>query len=302
MQQNNEPLFEDKLQNYFIVEEKSSLQFPLHIHSYIEVVKVLAGELEMQIGNAIQKFSPGDMTIIFPNISHDYHTISDDNHTSMIIMNCDLSLIPVHNNILLDNVPTKFIIYPNEQHKDLGWIFTRLTHVNPLEDNNIFVGSLFSLMLCHAYPYMNLVPIDKSEDVYEFTQQIIAYVSRNCLEDITLESVAKEFGISKYKLSRIFSNDLKISFPNYLKKQRINNAEFLLTNTDKDITSIAYECGFHNQQSFNRSFKEVEGCTPSKFKKKLVNKSYPKNLIPLLPDGIVVEKDETASNPIFISG
>ncbi|WP_163707287.1 helix-turn-helix domain-containing protein [Mangrovibacterium lignilyticum] len=35
--------------------------------------------------------------------------------------------------------------------------------------------------------------------------------------------------------------------------------------TQKSITEICFECGFHNISNFNRIFKKSQGCTPSEF-------------------------------------
>lgn len=300
MQKNSIPLFEDKLENYFIVQEEASLQFPLHVHSYIELIHVRKGKLEMQIGSSFYMLNPGDFTVIFPNVQHSYHTLSDDRHTNLAISNCNIHLLPMHKTILLNNHPTSPIIHPEELHPDMIWIEDRLSHVNPLEDNNIFVSALFSMILCHAYPAMKLEP-NKAQETENLTEEIISYISRHCLEDINLDTLSKHFGISKYKLSRLFSNTIHTSFPDYLKKQRINNAEFLLINTDKDITSIAYECGFNNQQNFNRAFKEIAKTTPREFRRQKARAVYPNNCIPLLPEGIVVESPHD-TQPVFISG
>ena len=295
------PLFEDKLDNYFIVQEHDSLQFPLHIHPYIELVHVLEGQVEMQIGTEMYMLYKNDYAVIFPNVQHSYHTISDNHHTNLGITNCVLNLLPLHKNILTNNRPAVPVLHQNQLHSDFTWAENRLYSVNPKEDNKIFVGTLFSILLCHAYPLLDLQPF-RNNETQDLTEQIVFYISKHALEDITLDIVSKNFGISKFKLSRIFSNTLKISFPDYLKKQRINNAAFLLTNTDKDITSIAYECGFNNQQSFNRAFLQVEGVTPSAFRKHLDGDKYPENLIPLLPEGILQTPSEVTTQPICISG
>ncbi|MCR5272359.1 MAG: AraC family transcriptional regulator [Lachnospiraceae bacterium] len=295
-----EPLYEDKLENYFIVHERSSLQFPLHVHSYIEFVHVLEGELDMQIGDNRYILSTGDMTVIFPNIKHDYHTISNDNHTNLAIYNCLLHLIPMHKSILLQNIPTSPIIRAENVHEDMKWIEHRLAHVDPKADNNIFVGSLFSMILCHCYPYMNLKT--RTENNYsDITEEVISYVANHCMDNISLQTVAKEFGVSPYKVSRIFSGVIKTSFPEYVKVHRINNAGFMLANTDKDITSIAYECGFNNQQNFNKAFKECEGVTPSEYRKHVIGNISKSGRVPSLPTGIIESTNKTIQT-LSISG
>lgn len=294
------PLLEDKLENYFIVHERSSLQFPLHVHRYIELAHVLDGKLDMQIGEKRYVLTRGDMAVIFPNIKHDYHTISDNSHTNLAIYNCKLHLLPLHVKILLQNEPSTPVITEEKLHEDCRWIEHRLAHVDPRADNSIFVGSLFSMLLCHCYPYLGLGAKDEKSHS-DIAEDVIAYVANHCMEDISLQSVAQEFGISPYKLSRIFSGVVKTSFPKYVMKHRINNADFLLTNTDKDITSIAYECGFNNQQHFNRVFKEFEGKTPSEFRKSISQNISRSGKVPALPREAGVAAKNPPNQSIIIS-
>lgn len=260
------PLYEDKLENYFIVLETCPLQYPLHVHSYIEFVHVIEGSLEMQIGNHSYSFYPGDATIIFPDIPHSYHTLSDKIHTKLAIANFMQHLLPLHKTILLNYYPLNPVIHLSEINPDIKLFEDRLFQIDPTEDNTIFVGSLCSLILCYFYPKMNLNPLPKGVEK-SFADTIISYVSKHSLEDISLSSVAQYFGISTSKLSRFFTNTIETSFTNYIKHQRINNAIILLCHSKMNITEIAYECGFNNQQEFNRSFRQITSTTPTAYKK-----------------------------------
>jgi AraC-like DNA-binding protein len=48
---------------------------------------------------------------------------------------------------------------------------------------------------------------------------------------------------------------------------RIKIAKKLLTDTDKSIESILYECGFTNRTAFFKKFYKIVGCTPLQFRK-----------------------------------
>lgn len=68
--------YENKEDYFFAVEEFNSLQYPLHVHSYIELVHVMKGSLEMQIGREKYVIPEGSLAMIFPNVPHSYHTLS----------------------------------------------------------------------------------------------------------------------------------------------------------------------------------------------------------------------------------
>ena len=47
-----------------------------------------------------------------------------------------------------------------------------------------------------------------------------------------------------------------------------NNACYLLKNTDKSVFTVAMECGYATQSSFNRSFKQLIGLNPNEYRTK----------------------------------
>ena len=46
---------------------------------------------------------------------------------------------------------------------------------------------------------------------------------------------------------------------------RVEKAAELLKNTGSKVIDVSFECGFNNVRSFNRTFKEITGYSPSQF-------------------------------------
>lgn len=107
----------------------------------------------------------------------------------------------------------------------------------------------------------------------DFSGKVLSYVAEHFTEDLTLSRVASHFGIGKSALSRIFSNTLGIHYTQYLNSLRVNYSQHLLAVTDLNILEIALESGYHNQQTYNRIFKEICGCTPKEFRRKNLKKT-----------------------------
>ena len=57
-----------------------------------------------------------------------------------------------------------------------------------------------------------------------------------------------------------------IIFVNYLAKERLEHAIVLLSNTDKPIDQIAYECGFKSTSYFSYAFKKEFLVSPLKYR------------------------------------
>ena len=58
-----------------------------------------------------------------------------------------------------------------------------------------------------------------------------------------------------------------INFRDYLNNYRITEAASQLVNTDKKISQIAEEVGYHDLDYFVNRFIAIKGCTPAKFRK-----------------------------------
>ncbi|RED64416.1 response regulator [Cohnella phaseoli] len=105
--------------------------------------------------------------------------------------------------------------------------------------------------------------------------QIVAYVSRNIEEEITLQTVSDKFSINPSYLSRVFKAAMNQGFVKYVTGLKIDKAKELLENGALEIADIAHGLGFSDQQYFNRVFKRTTGTTPSEWRTK--SKKSPKN-------------------------
>lgn len=103
---------------------------------------------------------------------------------------------------------------------------------------------------------------------------VSSYIHTHYMEELSLESLAKEFYISTYYLSHQFKEVTGFNITSYIQMTRIRNAQQLLLNGDMKITEIATACGFNSFSQFNRVFNKFCGVSPSKMKTAAKNKAY----------------------------
>lgn len=94
------------------------------------------------------------------------------------------------------------------------------------------------------------------------------YISKHLYEYLTLSNIAASLGISKKYLSGLFSKNLGITLTEYIQKQKIEEAKFLLTSTNYSIVYICELLKFNDQSHFTKIFKKFTGLTPKKYKNK----------------------------------
>ncbi|WP_313265310.1 helix-turn-helix domain-containing protein [Sphingobacterium sp.] len=85
-------------------------------------------------------------------------------------------------------------------------------------------------------------------------------------EDLNLDTVAQQSGMSVRSLTRLFQTKLHITFVQYLKMLRIIRAMELIKDTDLNMTEIAYEIGYSNISAFSNNFQQLTNMRPTQFK------------------------------------
>jgi len=97
----------------------------------------------------------------------------------------------------------------------------------------------------------------------------IVLMEENLEAPLNITVIAKMAGTSVRQLERNFLTETGMSPKEFYRTMRLRYARWLLLNTTKRITVIAYECGFADSAHFIRGFKEIYGVTPGKLKASL---------------------------------
>jgi AraC family transcriptional regulator len=100
-----------------------------------------------------------------------------------------------------------------------------------------------------------------------WTKKVREILHDSFSENITLQNLSDEIGLHPVYLSAEFSKYFGVSFGEYLRRLKLENARQMLLNSNDSITEISYSNGFADQSHFIRNFKEVFEITPLKFRK-----------------------------------
>lgn len=96
--------------------------------------------------------------------------------------------------------------------------------------------------------------------------EIISSIQTNYM-DVTLESLAEEFHLSKPYLSKYIKDKSGMTFQEVVRNERMKRAKNLLKETDQTVENVALSVGYENVEHFNRLFKKFSGMTPVQYKK-----------------------------------
>ncbi|MFW2491980.1 response regulator [Clostridium chromiireducens] len=92
------------------------------------------------------------------------------------------------------------------------------------------------------------------------------YIRENIEEELELEKVANNFGLSVYYFSRTFKEVTGVNFSDYVNKCRIDIAKELLLSGEMNVKEVCYKVGYNDPNYFSKVFKKYEGVSPVNFK------------------------------------
>jgi len=93
------------------------------------------------------------------------------------------------------------------------------------------------------------------------------YLADHLGEDHTLKHLAGVVGVRERRLTVAFRKRLNMSVYEYLRKQRMETAKYLLRHTALRIVSIGEEMGFSSAANFSTAFRNYTGVAPSAYRR-----------------------------------
>ncbi len=225
-------------------------------HPHGELLHVTEGAIPITVDGKRHLLQKGEMAVLFPYLTHSYESAPE---ASALILLFD-PRETAFDNTLLSNKP----VCCHTAAPALLPLMDRaveMTKRNRPKTAMAYVNALLGELL----ELLTLEPHNGPSG--DMTVQLLSYCAEHFTEDITVSTLAASLYISESYVSKLFSRQLGCSCREHINSLRIHKAQNLLENTDLTIGQIMTQCGFQNQSSFNRIFREVCGISPREYRK-----------------------------------
>ncbi len=108
------------------------------------------------------------------------------------------------------------------------------------------------------------VPVSKGLGLAGSTQERLKeLIAQRLVGPIRLGELCSESGLSRSELCRRFGHAFGESPGQYILRQRLRRAAFLLSQHQGDLTEVALECGFSSHSHLTSTFRRLTCVTPS---------------------------------------
>lgn len=238
------------------VETGTDFSFPAHLHSSFEFISVTEGEMLVTVDKIQYTLSPGQGLLIFPNQVHELYT---PHHSCHILCIFSVQLVRAYSNVFAGKLPVSNLFSP------APFYVGRLAALRDSENILLAKGLLYSL--CAEFD-ASAVYRQREKEKGDLLLRIFQYVEGNYNKGCSLAALAAHTSYHSVYLSRYFKQYTGLTFTDHVNRYRINEAAYILKNSQQKILDIAYECGFDSLRSFNRNFKKVMGMPPNEYRYK----------------------------------
>lgn len=247
---------EKGISDYFFARVMSQAS-PAHVHSHMEFIFVLQGNVTVIISDKKYVLSVGDMAIVMPYEIHHYVYAQD---ASAFVFACPPEYLPEYKKLIGGKVFSPPTATYNEIQRLLIEQIVSEDYRDDLKKKALLYSAISGFLDASS---MVEVPVLE----YDVYRKALIYISEHYKEAINMKTTAMHVGITVEHLSRVLNNKAKRGFSDILNSMRAYEARNLLLETAMSISEVAMEVGFGSMRNFNRVFLKYYDCQPREFRK-----------------------------------
>ena len=244
-----------------------------HYHSAVEIIMPIRGEVVYTLPERVYRVQSDEVLIVPPNCPHDL--VMQEGSARYLMLFEPESIFGMRDMQSLAEMLGQPIYVtaqfgPQAEVRDL---LTQLVACYERQDplwNSECYALLLRMYVLLGQRFLERQERSAEDDGRDIDSDVInsarLYIDHNCMRSLTLDDMAAFSGFSKYYFSRVFKQQLGIPFSEYLRRRRVSLAEELLIHSRKPIQEVAADVGFGSIATFNRVFREIKRCSPSRYR------------------------------------
>lgn len=101
----------------------------------------------------------------------------------------------------------------------------------------------------------------------ERVERAVSILQANLSDPPDIDQLGAQVGCSPFYLSRLFSREMGMTIPQFLRQIRMEYAAEMLLRGHHNVTEVAMEVGYSSLSHFSKAFCQTIGCCPALFPK-----------------------------------
>lgn len=253
----------------FHIKDQTKREFSYHYHDFHKVIIFLSGKAAYHIEGKSYYLKPWDILLVNRHAIHkpeiDFSVpyerfvlwIRDDIKSTELLRCFQKAIDRSYNLIRLDS----------DTQEKLKQLLYELEAA--LKDEKFGSELLGSALFTQFMVYVNRIFLEKQYiyDAHSYSsdsqiEELLRYINHNLTEDLSIETLARKYYLSKYHMMRKFKEETGYTVHNYIISKRLLLARTKISE-GTPILNAAQLSGFSDYTTFSRAYKKQFGIAPS---------------------------------------
>lgn len=259
------------------------INYPLHVHTDLQIVYVLEGEIDLYLAYGSYRLSKNQIHFVHSEDVHGLKTVSAHNLT--LILSIDLeyasSIYPhITTQVFSTRVDESLLLYHEQQLQLKSCIFLILKEFLYIENNqkeNLFSATKNLLETLHEN--FRCFKINEDDRLFGYSlsndtlqldriSRIVSKIYTDFALKLSLTDIALEEHVSKFYLSHLFQQYTGLNFRDFVSMVRVERTLEQLLATNLSVSQIALNAGFSNPSYYTENFIKWYEYDPKRYREK----------------------------------
>ena len=253
----------------FHIKDQTKKEFAYHYHDFHKVVIFISGKAAYHIEGKAYQLKPWDILLVNRHAIHRPEIDSSVPYERFILW-------------IQNDIPWQELLKCFQKANDRSYNLVRLNSAlqekmkdilfeleNSAKSDEYGREILTQSLFLQFMVYLNRIFLEKQyifdKKSYTFDSQIaniLQYINHNLKEDLSVETLAAKYYVSKYHLMRKFKEETGYTLHNYIVNKRLLMARTLISE-GMPVLKAAQESGFAEYSTFSRAYRRQFKTSPS---------------------------------------
>ena len=250
----------------------------LHHHECYEVNLIWGGAMQYRVGEKAYHLTSGDILLIGPGEAHQPEPEAEHTGCERVVLWIEKSYLQQFRALGFDPAGCfdtagsgSCLRFDDEATMHIGELLDRCLRERGAEDLGSAMMAdtiVVQVLILINRLYRKAILGERRDRAGSLVGRVLEYINNHYADNLTLDTLANRFFISKYHLSREFGRIVGIPVHRYITQKRLVVAKQMLR--EGRPSSMVYQhCGFGDYSNFYRAFRGEYGVSPKAYAESL---------------------------------